>query len=81
MAVFFDIILYDDNIADGKSSDWDQPEPEAGPPATRDRVGVNNSTTVTGDTATDSQGCGDQDRLSKLSLIFRHRSTIVWLGH
>ena len=56
--VFFDIILYDVNGADGKSSDWDQPGPGAGAPGDTPEL---ESTTVTGDTATDS---GDQDRLS-----------------
>ena len=32
VCVFFDILLYDVNGADGKSSDWDQPGPEAGAP-------------------------------------------------
>ena len=32
VCVSFDILLYDVNGADGKSSDWDQPGPEAGAP-------------------------------------------------
>ena len=32
VCVFFDILLYDVNGADGKSSDWDQPGPGAGAP-------------------------------------------------
>ena len=50
--------LYDDNIADGKSSDWDQPGPGAGAPAPR------NTPELSQEETPPLTVRGDQDRLS-----------------